>query len=419
MGILDRRRALMASKKPEKIVFLDSPKYYKAKQVTTSGSAAQGGCFVKDGDYEYIYFMTVASGNTTQYLYSFCLNDGTLTLRETYTTLGHANSMTYNPDDSVFYVATDTTNGLAVIKLSDYSIDSFIPLYKADGTTVTSPWSIAYDRNRQLIYSQNYIYGVYVYDRNGSYVDYIEFDQAPQHTAAQSMETDGDYLYFVMINPNYVEVYTVGGKYVKTQSVGFTAEMEEICFDWNGRFYATAYEGSSGRQGIYSLLLRSFDQKMQLAYVPQAAWYKASSGGSIGAWGNYSFTLKSTAAASWSIRVYSTGIPYGYNDLIGKKCRISFDLQRTAGSAGQISLDVFTTNTQTPTTASNIIYSKSPSYQIPASDSTMCVYEFTPGVDKFLPDAGQEGTYLGFRFFLYAASGNNCYLKNFKFEVEV
>lgn len=418
MGLLQRRRGLMSAKKQQSEIFLNTPKYYKAKQVTTSGSASQGGCFVKSGDYEYIYFMTVASGNTTQYLYSFSLNDGTLTLRETYTTLGHANSMTYNPDDSVFYVATDTTNGIAVIKLSDYSIDSFIPLYKADGTTVTSPWSIAYDRNKHLLYSQNNVYGVYVYDTSGTYVDYIEFDQPPQHTAAQSMETDGDYLYFVMVNPNYVEVYTIGGEYVTTQTVGFSAELEEICFDWNGRFYATAYEGSSGRQGIYSLLLRSFDQQMQLAYVPQVAWDKSATGGSVGCWGNYSFTLKSTAAASWKIKVYSAGVPYGYSELVGKKCKVSFELKRTAGSAGQISLDVFTTNTQTPTAASDMIYSKSPSYQIPASGSITCEYEFTPGVDKFLPAEGQEGTYLGFRFFLYAANGNQCYLKSFRFTAE-
>ena len=423
MSLRARRRALMSAQETERTeTFPTAPKYYRldSSGITTDGGSCQGCCYVTIGDYTYLYFMTRKSDHSAQYLYRYCLNDGTTTKMADYTTLYHANSLTYIPSSNEIYVGTaDTSIGIGVIDLTDHSISRYFQIHDAENNAVM-PWGIAYDRTHDVLYS---IYGythVMVYQTDGTYLRKIDFVNYPAHAdgSAQSIETDGEYIYFSFYDPNVIDVYKLDGTFVKQQTMGFDKELEEIAYDWNGRFYANVYLGSY-KTALYALLLRTFDFNFNMVYTPQSVWKTNASGGSVGRWGNNAFTFKSTSSASWNINVYGAGYPFSFSEIKDKNCKISIDIKRVAGSSGNIYVSLFTANSQAVTSGSGVIYHNEKTFTIPTgSNWEHFEYDFVPGSTFLTPAQAEEGTYVGYRVFLYAASGNTCYVKNIKIDVE-
>lgn len=403
-----------------------SPLYYRLNSSYLSVSyVAQGACVAHKGDDYLVYFMTVGSNNTVQHLYSYNLNSGAVTNLATYTELGHANSLTYNPTLNVLYVGTeDSSRGIAVIDLTDYSISSSNLVYDANGN-VQTPYAIAYDRTNDCIYSCKGWTTVLVYNTSFNLLRTIDLvNPITDHTTGQGLETDGTYLYRVFSAPaNMIDVYTVAGDFVCQMDLSgiSTYEAEEICYDWEGRFYLSCYGKVIDRAWMYAVAPRTFDGYLNLSYVPSVAYALKQTTGTAFKWGTVSFTFNSTGAAGWSLNVQSGGSPYGYSYLNGKKCRISYSIKRASGSSGRVIHQLFTSDSNANTASSTNFASATKANYIPASTTeyTEFVHEFILGEDFLVPESGQEGTYVNWRIYLNADSGNKCYVKNFKFEVEV
>lgn len=406
----------MAQQKQEYDYFLSTPTYYQlGSDISTNGKGAQGACFYNDS----IFFCTVSSDGATQYLYKYAVATGTTSLLKTYSTLGHANSMTYVPSKNAFYVATmDADMGIAIIDDTTYEHTSSITIQRPDTGANVIPYAITWDRTNNVLYDiRNGFYRAY--DADGNYIRIVNFSGYLTHTTEQGAETDGKYIYKVWSADNYVDVYTIGGKFVKTLTIGVSIEMEEIIYDWNGSFYADFYK-QSGKQQLYSFMVRSFGGFLNMIFTPCAVWAYTTSNGTWTKSGNNVLNVSSTASsAGWNIVAYGAGYPYGYSYLNGKTCRVSFDVKRTNGSSGRVVFSAFTTNSDPTTAGSGVIYQATKSKDVPASGSEHYEYTGVIGTDWVKPESGNEGTYIGYRIFWNAASGNACEISNIKFEVEV
>lgn len=426
MGILDRRRALMSKPEtPRHETFPSAPIFYKLNStgITTDGKATQGACYVDIGtDNAYLYFVTVTNDNATQYLYRYDLSNGGYSKVGTYTELGHANSLTFMPSTNEIFVGTaDTATGVVAISVTDHTISRTFQIYDGNGDPAM-PWGIAYDRTNDLIYSLHGTSTVFVYSNTWTYLRSVSLLNAPSHVGntAQSLETDGEYFYRTFYSPNSIEVYDLNGALVAVQSIGTSYELQELCYDWHGKFFANEYR-SSGNQNLYAILVRTFNFYFNMAYTPESIWTARSSGGTVVKWGNNSFTFNSTASAAWNLYVFGAGYPFSYSEIKDKNCKISLDMKRASGSSGSILVSIFTTNSQAVTANTGVIYQSAKTFDIPQSTTAYEHFEFDfiPGTSFFLPPEGDEGTYVGFRIYCYAASGNKCYVKNIKIGVEV
>ena len=67
-----------------------------------------------------------------------------------------------------------------------------------------------------------------------------------QEATSQGMETDGNYIYRLTYNPNYVDVATIDGSYVKTIPLPVSGEPEAIMYDWTtGKYYFSMNKASA------------------------------------------------------------------------------------------------------------------------------------------------------------------------------
>lgn len=202
--------------------------------VSEDGSK-QGAC--TDG--EYIY---QTSGDVTNYTYmkiiKYKISDGTSTSVEFNGTpnFGHANDMTYNPNNGYLYICTMLSDGsVVVLDSSDLSYVDTIYLKNASNNAYTV-WQFCYDRltNHVLSVTGN---DILVYDQSFNYLSSIAI---PEHlnATAQGCETDGIYFYRVTYNPNKIDVIKLqDGTRVKIITNPMTREPETLMNDWDGNFY--------------------------------------------------------------------------------------------------------------------------------------------------------------------------------------
>ena len=143
MNLMTRRRALMGKQKPQEIpYFFTTLLPYQRADRSTNGFACQGGCVV-DGVW---YMVTIEQDSSVQYLYTLDLATNTFTLRGTYTELGHANDLTYNPNTQELIVAPMSGQKFIAIDISDYSISREIQT-----TGYSGHYAIAFDRKRNVL----------------------------------------------------------------------------------------------------------------------------------------------------------------------------------------------------------------------------------------------------------------------------
>lgn len=421
MRLMDRRRELMAKKHQAKAeYFFNTGKFYKisngAGAMAHSGKAVQGGCVAK-GKW---FSLTITEDNSTQYLYSFDLTTRTFTLLQTYTKLYHANSLTYNPTADEFYVATGYAEyGYAVIDGSDYSLKQSVVAKRLDGTAFT-PWNVAYDRKRGLIYCN--LGGILcINSTDGTCIAERTFTNYVTRTTAQGMETDGEFIYMCWSSPaNVIDVYTIGGKFVKTVALPTGKELEEIGYDWAGRWYAQEFY-NTGYTRFWAILFRTYNGWANMAYAPFPAGKIYMTRGTIVFSDVDALTITSNGAANYSLYVCNPSTPFGYTFLNGKTCRISYTLKRLSGSGTNISVNTFTTNKQDDCTMSDRLWWKTDNNgsRLTVNETMNVSYEFVWGEDSYIPTSGNEGTYIGVLIFLYAASGNSFEIKDFKYEVDL
>ena len=213
-------------------------------EISISGTR-QGGC--TDG--EYIY---QTSGDTDYYtsmtIIKYKIADGTYTTKTFSGTpnFGHANDMAYNPNTGYLYVCTMLSDGsVIVLDASDLSYVETIYLKNASNESY-KVWQFCYNRWEDCYYSaysNNYL----VYNNEWEYVKTIEMPSSQQATA-QGCETDGQYIYRLTYNPNYIDVAKVDGTYVTTINLSTGGhEPEAIMCDWNGKFYVSTHQENIAR----------------------------------------------------------------------------------------------------------------------------------------------------------------------------
>ena len=412
VSLMQRRREMMRHQIEISEYFFTTAKFLAlGSDLTHNNKACQGGCVVGNVWYAFVYNDT----EDEQYLYSYNLASKDFTLLNTFSTLGHVNSLTYDPDHGVFYVASMVENvGIAVIDASDYSLLSTWVARRVD-TTIWTPTAIAYDRTKKVLYAWAKIYdSIEVFAVDGTPQREIQLSDYTTYTTSQGMETDGKFLYLCW--SDHIEVHKINGDHVK--SVSFSdKELEEIGYDWNGNFYGQEYV-SNGKMRVVALLFGTVNGWANMSYIPFSFDRLDQRGGTITPASKHGASFVSTASARWTVCLWGQGNPFTSTFLTGKTCRVSFDLVRTAGGSGYVSSAIFTGSRQNPTVGSSRLYFKSKSFgaSLPVNETVRVSYDFVVGSDDFAPSSSQNG-YVCYQLYLYADSGNSFKVENYKFEV--
>lgn len=213
--------------------FLDNAVVTALPSISVSG-IKQGAC--TDGTY--IYQICFDNNNYTSGKFiKYKISDGTYTTITFDGTVnfGHGNDMCYNPNNGHIYVCCMTSDG-AVIEL-DSSLQ-YVQTHYVIGKTGNTykVWQFCFDRNKNHFLSANGS-GMAVYDQNWNYIGWYAIPTHPNATA-QGCETDGNYIYRITYDPNYIDVATIDGSYVKTINLPVSGEPEAIMFNWtNGEYY--------------------------------------------------------------------------------------------------------------------------------------------------------------------------------------
>lgn len=225
-------------------VFLDTAVVTALLSISVSG-IKQGAC--TDGTYIY-QIVFDSSAYTSGKFIKYKISDGTYTTTafDGSVNFGHGNDMCYNPNNQHLFVACMTSDGKIIELDTDFNVIATRYLVNKDGNTY-SVWQFCFDRktNHYLsAHGSNYL----VYDQNWNFLSYFDMPTHPDATA-QGCETDGDYIYRITYNPNYIDVATVSGQYVKTISLPVSGEPESIMYNWTTREY---YIGRNVSSGIFS-----------------------------------------------------------------------------------------------------------------------------------------------------------------------
>lgn len=225
-------------------VFLDTAVVTALPSISVSG-IKQGAC--TDGTYIYQICFD-SSAYTSGKFIKYKISDGTYTTTafDGSVDFGHGNDMAYNPNNGHIYVCTMKDDGSIVELTTSFE---YVATHYVVGRTGNSykVWQIAFNRNENQFISA-FGNGIAVYDQNWNYLSYFAMPTHPDATA-QGCETDGDYIYRITYNPNYIDVATINGLYVKTISLPVSGEPESIMFNWSTGEY---YIGRNVSSGLFS-----------------------------------------------------------------------------------------------------------------------------------------------------------------------
>jgi len=225
--------------------FLQTAILSELTSISYSGNK-QGAC----SDGEYIYQICISPFVGIKYK----ISDGTYTTVSLGSSVpyNHANDMAYNPNNNHIYVAAMSADG-AVMELDtnwNYIATHYL-IGKNDSSY--SVWGLCFDQKTNHFLSEN-AGGIAVYDVNFNYLSWFSLPEHPSATG-QGCETDGDFIYRVTYNPNYIDVATITGEYVCTINNPMSGEPETLMYDWENKKYYINRNASSGL--FYEIILKT------------------------------------------------------------------------------------------------------------------------------------------------------------------
>ena len=235
---------------PDPSVFLDTAVITALPSISVSG-IKQGAC--TDGTYIYQICFDSSSYTSGKFI-KYKISDGTYTTTsfDGSINFGHGNDMLYNPNNQHIYVACMTDDGAVQELTNTFEYVTTHYVIGQSGSTY-KVWQFCYDQNTDRIYITNLkngVTGMSIYDQNFNLLSWVQIPTHPEATA-QGCETDGNYIYRVTYNPNYIEVCTIDGEYVKTINNPATGEPETLSYNWDtGEFYLSKYAASNFFQKI-------------------------------------------------------------------------------------------------------------------------------------------------------------------------
>ena len=209
----------------------------------TGAYTPQGGC--TDGN-RYIFRALVAEDELPTILQKIDFATGEIVLEKNNTSYGHANDMTYNPDDNMLYIAHSSSTSIV------YKVDADT-LELVDTINIgTAIWGIAYNAVDKL-FIVGTVGSAYfsVYYSDWSFMYRIKPQNAYTGTVRQGLSCDDNYIYVSLDNAygavlgndtgSRVMVYTWNGMFIKSIFLNI-AEIEWSCVAGKDIFIGT-YEG--------------------------------------------------------------------------------------------------------------------------------------------------------------------------------
>ena len=224
--------------------FLDNAIVTSLPSISFAG-VKQGGC--TDGTYIYQMVFDSTALETGKIL-KYRISDGSYTTKSFNVSdipFGHGNDMAYNPNNGRLYVCTMDADG-SVIVLDSSDMSYINTVYLKNGSN--NPFNVrqfCFNRENNCFYASADAVNLFVYNQQFEYQTTVVLPPHPDATH-QSMETDGEYFYRLTYNPNYIDVATIEGDFVKTINLSISGEPESIMYNWlNGEFYVGTYTSSN------------------------------------------------------------------------------------------------------------------------------------------------------------------------------
>lgn len=190
---------------------------------------------------------------TNETINRYDVDTGTLT-SASQPTIGHANGMTYCPEDNCIYVATETTKNILKINADTLALVDTISVWHSDPQYSTD-WNytaIAYNRNLGVFYLKS-AKVFHIYDYNFNYLDRLGLENFPESATTQSIETDGTFIYLCWLegtsyytdSKQHIYIYTLDGKFLKDVKP-YASELESIAYNGYGDYYMSFCKSESG-----------------------------------------------------------------------------------------------------------------------------------------------------------------------------
>lgn len=178
-------------------------------------------------------------------LVTYNLNTGELLNYKINLPIGHANGITFCTNDGYFYIAcAGGQNGVNKIAVYDHNIEHIKDI--AGSTLATgSPYGIAWDDKTEYFYLALGSNTIGCFDYNWKQIRLGQFvSQNDTNYVAQSLWTDGRYLYFITnnltsgdANYNKFDIYNLADlSFYRKQYVLTYGELESCCW-FNGELY--------------------------------------------------------------------------------------------------------------------------------------------------------------------------------------
>ena len=227
-------------------IFVDIAVVTALPSISVSG-IKQGACT----DDTYIYQIVFdSSAYTSGKFIKYRISDGTYTTTtfDGSVNFGHGNDMAYNPNNNHIYVLCMVESGDVQELDTNFNYIATHHLKNANGEPYRS-YRLCFDRLTNQFISGLGIYDtMLVFNQELEYVSTITVPPQPDSTG-QGCETDGDFIYRLTYNPNYVDVLTIDGEPVKTINLPVSGEPESIMYNWSsGEFYI----GRNVNSGLFS-----------------------------------------------------------------------------------------------------------------------------------------------------------------------
>ena len=227
---------------------------------TTYYGQIQGSCLINDTTIALVFSATDNTNkkNNTAKIQIISLATGNV-LRENILTLGHANGITYNPNNDNLYItecyyydSNETlihSNKVYIVNQTNLTLEGTIELEGLD-LTDNLLLNLDYDKQNNKFYAMQY-FTVHELDENFTIVNTIDLskDDIVDIGTYQTIHRHNNFYYMVNAHPNYIHVFNENGESSQHYHLNdyieesfYLGELEDIDFDSDNNIIATSHK---------------------------------------------------------------------------------------------------------------------------------------------------------------------------------
>ncbi len=197
------------------IVFTSTP--VKLNMGTSIYHTMQGGC--TDGKYAYYILLDTRNDKSYATIAKYDLENWECVFSKSKLALDHGNDMTYNPKIKKLVVVHNAPNRkwISIVNPDSLEIEKTVEIKE-------NVYSISYNQKRnQYIIGVAFTYDYAILDEDFNTVKY--FKGVESKSTKQGMDSDDNYVYFILSGPNILAVYDWNGKFITRVSIPVAMEM--------------------------------------------------------------------------------------------------------------------------------------------------------------------------------------------------